>query len=65
MRLPAEQILFVGDSAIDVETARLSGMRSAAVTWGYCEREALIAARPDVVIDHPAQLLTLDMPHID
>ncbi len=65
MGLPAEQILFVGDSAIDVETARLSGMRSVAVTWGYREREELIAARPDAVIDHPAQLFTLGMSHID
>ena len=65
MGLPAGRVVFVGDSVIDLETARRCGMRSVAATWGYCEREALIAARPDAVIDHPAQLLTPDLLHID
>lgn len=65
MALPVDRVVFVGDSVIDLETARRCGMRSVAATWGYCEREALIAARPDAVIDHPAQLLTLDLSHID
>jgi len=65
MALPVDRDVFVGDSVIDLETARRCGMRSVAATWGYCEREALIAARPDAVIDHPAQLLALDLSHID
>jgi phosphoglycolate phosphatase len=65
MELPPERVLFVGDSAIDVETGRRAGMRCVAVTWGFRERAELTAARPDFVIDHPAQLLTLDTPLID
>lgn len=47
---------FVGDSAIDVETARAAGMRAIAVAWGFRERAELVAARPDVIVDHPRQL---------
>jgi phosphoglycolate phosphatase len=47
---------FVGDSAVDVETARAAGMRAVAVAWGFRDREELVAARPDVIVDHPRHL---------
>lgn len=48
---------FVGDSAIDVETARAAGMRAIAVAWGFRERAELEAAQPDALVDHPRQLV--------
>ncbi len=48
---------FVGDSAIDVETARAAGMRAIAVTWGFRDRAELEAARPDVLVDEPRQVV--------
>ncbi len=47
---------FVGDSAIDVETARGAGMRAIAVSWGFRDRAELEAARPDAIADRPDQL---------
>jgi phosphoglycolate phosphatase len=47
---------FVGDSAVDVETARAAGMRSVAVAWGFRDRAELEAAQPDVIVDQPRQL---------
>ncbi|HUQ03211.1 MAG TPA: HAD-IA family hydrolase [Kofleriaceae bacterium] len=47
---------FVGDSAIDVETARAAGMRAVAVAWGFRDRVELEAAQPDVIVDEPRQL---------
>jgi phosphoglycolate phosphatase len=49
----------IGDSTMDLETARRSGMRAVAVTWGYHNREALLAALPDAVIDAPEELYGL------
>ncbi len=37
----------VGDSTMDIETARRAGMGSIGVTWGYHDREALTAAGAD------------------
>lgn len=54
--LPAGDCLLVGDSTIDLETARRGGIRSVAVTWGYHDRDVLEAAGPDFLADDPAAL---------
>lgn len=36
---------FVGDTAVDMQTARAAGMRSVGVTWGFRPREVLDATR--------------------
>ncbi len=40
----AEHSLYVGDSGVDIETARNAGMDCAVVSWGFWDRERLIAA---------------------
>ena len=51
-----EQSYFIGDSEVDIATAKNAGMTSVAVTWGFRDREELLLTRPDVVIDTPSQL---------
>lgn len=53
----AGETLYVGDSGIDIATARAAGVRSAGVSWGFRARAELAAA--DRVVDHPAELLSL------
>ena len=59
MALPPDRIGLVGDTAIDVGTARAAGMTAIAVTWGFRDRAELIAAGAVHVIDHPGALLTV------
>jgi phosphoglycolate phosphatase len=54
---PSEAIL-LGDSEIDVRTARGAGLRGIACTWGFRSREALLVEGPDAIIDRPEALLT-------
>jgi phosphoglycolate phosphatase len=49
--------LFVGDTEIDLQTARAAGMHSAAVTWGYGLTPDLQAQAPNLCCEHPAELL--------
>jgi phosphoglycolate phosphatase len=49
---------FVGDSAIDVRTARAAGVQAVGVTYGF-QPESLNAAPPDVYVGHPAELTEL------
>ncbi|MDD1017251.1 HAD family hydrolase [Pseudomonas rubra] len=49
--------LFVGDTVIDLMTARAAGMQAAAVTWGYGRLYALQAQAADLYCDQPADLL--------
>jgi len=54
---PVQWLTMVGDSTMDLETAHRAGMRAVGVTWGYHDRDLLAAARPDMMIDSPEELL--------
>jgi pyrophosphatase PpaX len=51
--------LFVGDSPHDVAAGNAAGVITAAVLWGACSREALLAARPAHVLESVAELRPL------
>ena len=43
----------------DILEARAAGVRSVAVTWGWHDRERLVAVSPDFIVDTPERLLSL------
>ena len=47
---------FIGDSEVDVRTAKNAGMPAIAVSWGYRDRELLLAEAPDALLDTPSAL---------
>lgn len=51
--------LVIGDSTMDLDTARNAGMRSIAVTWGYHDLPRLLASGPSRVLNSPAELAML------
>jgi len=55
--LRAQEIAFVGDSEIDIETGRRAEMLSIGVTWGFRPREILVQSGADIIINHPSELL--------
>lgn len=55
--ISAEETLYVGDSDVDMQTARNAGITSIGCTWGFCTREKLLAAGPDLLADHPLEIL--------
>jgi phosphoglycolate phosphatase len=50
LKVPAARALFVGDSEIDVLTARAAGVAIWAVNYGYNQRRPIGASEPDRVI---------------
>lgn len=56
MGLSPAGALFVGDSDVDIETARRAGMAFLGVAWGFRGRMALAAAGAGDIIDHPDEL---------
>lgn len=56
--IAASATLMVGDSSVDVETARNAGVRSCGVTWGF-QPETFQTVAPDFLIDEPRQLLEI------
>lgn len=49
-----EACTIIGDSTMDLDTAKNAGMGSIAVTWGYHDRDRLTAA--DLIVDSVGQL---------
>ncbi|MCX7775636.1 MAG: HAD family hydrolase [Spirochaetaceae bacterium] len=59
--VPPSACWFVGDSAIDMQTAHAAGMPGIGAAYGYRNREELLAARADAIIDTlPDLLLIMD-----
>ena len=54
-----ERSFYVGDSNVDIFTARNAGMISIGVAWGFRGADELRAAQADHVIDTPAALTRL------
>jgi phosphoglycolate phosphatase len=59
---PERRTLYLGDSLIDLETARAAGVPVALVSWGFTPRSVLQAAGPDHLLDTPAELARLILP---
>jgi phosphoglycolate phosphatase-like HAD superfamily hydrolase/ADP-ribose pyrophosphatase YjhB (NUDIX family) len=55
-KLKPDETLFIGDMEHDIETARHGGVHSCAVLTGYNTLEQLRAARPDLIVEHLAEL---------
>ncbi|MEI6865888.1 HAD family hydrolase [Flavicella sp.] len=59
LELDIKKIIYVGDSVIDMQTARNAGLQSVAVTWGFQSKESLLAENPDYIIDTPEELFDI------
>ena len=62
--VPIDQTLLVGDSGVDVQTARNAGVRSCGVTWGF-QPEAFQLDPPDILISQPQELLNVVNRHLN
>jgi phosphoglycolate phosphatase-like HAD superfamily hydrolase len=52
-----DRACFIGDTASDVRAAHEASIASIAVTWGHHNRQRLVAAGPDFLVDTPDELL--------
>ncbi|HKK82404.1 MAG TPA: HAD hydrolase-like protein, partial [Prolixibacteraceae bacterium] len=52
-------ILFVGDSAVDVNTALNAKMQLAGVSWGYSKENELEDAGCEIIVDTASELKAL------
>lgn len=56
---PKKDILYVGDSAVDMETARRACIESIGVTWGFRPVSELRKAYADHIVSSPSDILKL------
>lgn len=51
-----EEVVYCGDSDIDMQTGRNAGVKTIGVTWGFRTREELEAYSPWALIDRPQEI---------
>lgn len=59
MEISRDECLYVGDSQVDIKTAKNAGMRCVSVTWGFATRETLEANEPEMMVEHPREIIDL------
>lgn len=60
-----EDVLYIGDSGVDMQTATHAGVTACGVTWGFRPRTELEAFNPRYIVDSAAaieQLLSIGQP---
>ncbi len=56
---PKSEVLYVGDSAVDMETARRACVESVGVTWGFRPVKELTDAYAEHIVSNAAEILQL------
>jgi len=56
LKIAPENLIYVGDSDVDMQTARNAGMIPAGALWGFRTKEELISNGAQYLLDHPMDL---------
>ena len=59
LNLPPEAVIFVGDTAIDIQTAQNANMLAVGVSWGFRDKNELIESGAKHILNHPLELMDL------
>ena len=57
MGLPPAEIVYVGDTDVDMITANQAGMFAVGVSWGFRSKEELLASGARIILGRPGELL--------
>ena len=58
-KCPKADTLYVGDSGIDMETARRACIDSVGVTWGFRSKKELVENYADVIVNNPVDIIAI------
>jgi phosphoglycolate phosphatase len=59
LNVSTDECIFVGDSGVDVETAKNANMDFIGVSWGFWGRERLAESGARTIIDQPEEFLSI------
>ena len=57
--IPCEKVYFIGDSDVDMQTAKNAGMIAVGVAWGFRGTQELIENGADFIVQTPEDILKL------
>lgn len=53
------EVLYIGDSEVDIETAKNANLKCISCSWGFRTKEELILAGASLIIDDPRKILSM------
>jgi len=56
LSLPPSAILYLGDTAVDMQTASAAGMYAIGCLWGFREQNELLESGAQLLLNHPQEL---------
>lgn len=59
MNLSKDEVIFIGDSDVDMMTANHAQIKSIGVTWGYRSKEVLKKHQASYIVDQPIDILNI------
>lgn len=59
-KIDKREVLYVGDSGVDMQTAKNAGVDACGVTWGFRPKDELASFSPKYIVDAPKELLSMD-----
>ena len=62
-KVSKEEVLYVGDSGVDMQTAANAGVTACGVTWGFRPRAELETFHPDHIVDAANEIAAIAMAH--
>lgn len=57
MAIPPTKWLYIGDTAVDMQTGKSAGMFTIGVLWGFRDRQELQDHRADKIVHHPMEIV--------
>jgi len=54
-----EEVLYIGDSGVDMQTAQNAGVEACGVTWGFRPRAELMELSPKYIVDKAEEILKI------
>tara|TARA_B100001063_G_scaffold246174_1_gene284334 strand:- start:4094 stop:4756 length:663 start_codon:yes stop_codon:yes gene_type:complete len=59
LETPCEEVYFVGDTMVDMQTAKNANMKAIGVLWGFRDEEELLNNGADFLVKHPLDILKI------
>ncbi len=59
VKIAPENLIYVGDSDVDMQTARNAGMSPAGALWGFRTKDELMANGAEYLLGHPMDLIPI------
>lgn len=59
LEIDKSEIIYVGDTSVDMKTGKGAGFYSVGVLWGFRDRKELEESGADLIISHPSEILKL------